>query len=237
MPPSKHVSPPFSEHVSHVEAYSLLQWLPHLSLTSSHASPHLFVSDCHTSFSKNILIYFIMYLSVLGLSCSIWDLVSWPGIEPEPPDLGTLSLSPCTTREAPVLCLVAQSCLTLCDSMDCSPPGSYVHGDSPGKNTGMGCHALLQGIFPIQRSNLHLLHLLHWQAGSLPSDPSGKLKNTGMGSLSLLQGNFPTQESNHGLPHCWWILYQLSYSGSPEKPLPHLFIHKYASPLSSWWWI
>ena len=39
------------------------------------------------------------------------------------------------------VCLVAQSCLTLCNSMDCSPPGSSVHGDSPGKNTGVGCHA------------------------------------------------------------------------------------------------
>ena len=42
------------------------------------------------------------------------------------------------------LCLVAQSCPTLCDTLDCSPPGSSVHGDSPGKNTGVGCHALLQ---------------------------------------------------------------------------------------------
>ena len=41
------------------------------------------------------------------------------------------------------LCLVVQSCLTLCD-MDCSPPGSSFHGDSPGKNTGVGCHFLLQ---------------------------------------------------------------------------------------------
>ena len=40
-----------------------------------------------------------------------------------------------------VLCLVAQSCLTLCDPVDCSPPGSSVQGDSPGKNTGVGCHA------------------------------------------------------------------------------------------------
>ena len=39
-----------------------------------------------------------------------------------------------------VLSLVAQSCLTLCNRMDCSPPGSSVHGDSPGKNTGVGCH-------------------------------------------------------------------------------------------------
>ena len=36
-----------------------------------------------------------------------------------------------------------------------------------GKDTGMGCHYLLQGIFPTQGSNLCLLHLLHWQAGSL----------------------------------------------------------------------
>ena len=33
----------------------------------------------------------------------------------------------------------------------------------PGKNTGVGCHALLQGIFLIQGLNQHLLHLLHWQ--------------------------------------------------------------------------
>ena len=43
------------------------------------------------------------------------------------------------------MCLVAQSCPTLCDPVDCSPPGSSGHGDSPGKNTGVGCHALLQG--------------------------------------------------------------------------------------------
>jgi len=42
--------------------------------------------------------------------------------------------------------------------MDCSPPGSSVHGDSPGKNTGVGCHALLQGIFPTQGWNPGLLH-------------------------------------------------------------------------------
>ena len=42
--------------------------------------------------------------------------------------------------------------------MDCSPPGSSVHGDSPGKNTGLGCHAFLQGIFLAQESNRGLLH-------------------------------------------------------------------------------
>ena len=65
-----------------------------------------------------------------------------------------------------VLCLVAQSCPALCNPMDCS------HGDSPGKNTGVGSHALLQGIFL-------------------------------------------AQESNWGLLHCRQILYQLSYQRSP----------------------
>ena len=40
--------------------------------------------------------------------------------------------------------------------------------DSPGKNPGVCCHCFLQGIFPTQGSNLRLLHLLHWQANSLP---------------------------------------------------------------------
>ena len=54
--------------------------------------------------------------------------------------------------------MLSGSCLTLCSPMDCSPPGSSVQGDSPGKNTGVGCHALLQGIFPTQGSNPGLLH-------------------------------------------------------------------------------
>ena len=57
-----------------------------------------------------------------------------------------------------MLCLVTQSSLTLCGAMDCSQPGFSLHGDSPGKNTGVGCHALLKGIFPIQGSNPGLLH-------------------------------------------------------------------------------
>ena len=49
-----------------------------------------------------------------------------------------------------------QSCLTLFNPIDCSPPGSSVHGDSPGKNTGVGCHVLLQRIFPTQGLNMRL---------------------------------------------------------------------------------
>ena len=57
-----------------------------------------------------------------------------------------------------VLCLVAQLYPTLCDPMDCSPPGSSVHGVSPGKNTGVSGHALIQRIFLTQALNLGLLH-------------------------------------------------------------------------------
>ena len=54
------------------------------------------------------------------------------------------------------VCLVVRLCPTLCDPMDYSLPGSFVHGDSPGMNVGF--HALLQGIFPTQGSNPGLLH-------------------------------------------------------------------------------
>ena len=56
------------------------------------------------------------------------------------------------------VCLAAQSCPTLCDPVDCSPSGLSVHGDPPGKNTEVGCHALLRGIFPTQGSNPGPLH-------------------------------------------------------------------------------
>ena len=114
-------------------------------------------------------------------------------------------------RSACCCCLVAKLCPTLYNSIDCSLPGSSVHGDSPGKNTGVGCHALLQGIFPTQGSNPGLLdcrqilyHLSH----------QGSSKNTGVGGHSFLQRIFPTQGSNVGLPHCRQILYCLSHQGS-----------------------
>ena len=73
-----------------------------------------------------------------------------------------------------VVCPVLQFCPTLCDSIDCIPQscGCIVHRkslwtplcpwDFPGKNTGVGCYFLLQGIFLTQGSNLHPLYLLHW---------------------------------------------------------------------------
>ena len=66
-----------------------------------------------------------------------------------------------------------QSYLTVWFPMDYILPGSLSR-DSQGKSTGVGCHAFLQGIFPTQGLNRHLLHLLHWQVGSLPLAPPGK---------------------------------------------------------------
>ena len=87
-----------------------------------------------------------------------------PGVEPETlmsPALAGGFFTISDTSEAPLinymLCLVAQPCLTLCDTMDCRLPSSSVLGVSPGKNIGVGFHAL-QGIFATQGSNPSLLH-------------------------------------------------------------------------------
>ena len=61
---------------------------------------------------------------------------------------------------------------SFCNPMDCSR--LLCPWDFPGKNTGGGCHFLLQGIFPTQASNPHLLCLLHWLADYLPLVPPRK---------------------------------------------------------------
>ena len=68
--------------------------------------------------------------------------------------------------------LAAQSCPTLLQAHGLWPARILCPWDSPGKNTGVGYHALHQGIFLAQGSNQHLLGLLYWQANSPPSEPS-----------------------------------------------------------------
>ena len=87
-----------------------------------------------------------------------------------------------------------QLCPTLCNPLDCSPPGSSVHRILQAR-TRVGCHALLQGIFPTQGLNLCLLYRLHLQMGSLTLATPGKswaslthLKN---GSFSYKFMSFP----------------------------------------------
>ena len=69
---------------------------------------------------------------------------------------------------------------------------------------------------------------------SLPSDLPGKPKNIGVGSLSVFQGIFPTQELNRDLLHCRWILYQLSYQGSPIIHT-YMYPHRYGAPQVAQW--
>ena len=91
-----------------------------------------------------------------------------------------------------------QLCLTLWDPMDGSPPGSSVHGDPPGKNTGVGFHALLQGIFLTQGLNPCLLCLLHWQVGSFPLALHGNLME-----YNLLKKEKEKAESLCYTTDCW----------------------------------
>ena len=81
---------------------------------------------------------------------------------------------------------VAQACRTLSDPMDCSLPGSSVHGIFQARVLEWVAIAFLHGLYS-------------------PWNSPGQ--NTGVGSLSLLQGIFRTQGSNPGLPHCRQILY------------------------------
>ena len=62
------------------------------------------------------------------------------------------------------MCMHAQSCLTLCDTMDCSLSGSSVDGISQARILEWVANSFSGRIFPTQGSNLCLLHLLHWQA-------------------------------------------------------------------------
>ena len=69
--------------------------------------------------------------------------------------------------------------------MDCKPVRILCPGNFPGKNPGVGCHFLLQGIFPTQGSNPHLLCVLHWQADSLPLSHLGSPYTAPGGHLIL----------------------------------------------------
>ena len=109
-------------------------------------------------------------------------------------------------------CLITKSCLTLLQPHGLL--GFLCPWDFPGKNTGVGCHFLFQGIFPTQGLHLGLLHLLHWQVDSFPLSHLGNSfrncnlmdftlcpwnspgSNSGVGCHSLFQGIFLTQGLN-----------------------------------------
>ena len=72
--------------------------------------------------------------------------------------------------------------------MDCSPPRSSFHGDFPGESTGVGCHALLQGIFPAQESNLCLISTA-LAAGFFTTSATWEAHRTSYYGLKLTLGN------------------------------------------------
>ena len=95
--------------------------------------------------------------------------------------------------------------------MDCSPPDSSVHGISQARIHGVGCHFLLQGIFPTQELNPCLLHLLHWQADSLslmpPSQYQWKFCRATKLQFSLKQGEVMWLGSTYGTwQHNFWVM-------------------------------
>ena len=102
---------------------------------------------------------------------------------------------------------------TLCNPMGCSPPGSSILGDSPGKNTEVGYRALLQGISPPRDRTQSLNGLLHWQVGSLSLAPPGKPTFTYESSIhtcsSLCGIKFPSKD----IEFHWVLLSQAAWQG------------------------
>ena len=101
--------------------------------------------------------------------------------------------------ESGVKVLATQSCLTLCNPMDCSWPCFSIHGIFPGNDTGVGCHFLLQGNFLTQGLNPGLLHcrqtlhcLSHW------GNPE-----SGYRKIDLLKLMEPVVELGSGLQGLW----------------------------------
>ena len=108
--------------------------------------------------------------------------------------------------------------------MDCSSPGSSVHGDSPGKNTGMDCHAFLLGDLPNPKGIEPRSPAL--QMDSLPSEPPGKSKNTGVDSQSLLQGILGHAYLPKSLPTTLFLRTTISkYHGKDRNWIFILWLH------------
>ena len=119
-----------------------------------------------------------------------------------------------------MLMLVTQSCPTLCDPRDCSQSSSSVHRDSPGKNTGVDCHVLLQGIFPTQGSNPGLLHcrqilyslnhqgspwILEWVASPFSRGSSWPRNRTRVSCIAVgFFTSWATREARQHLPNIKW---------------------------------
>ena len=112
------------------------------------------------------------------------------------------------------LCSAAKSCLTLCNPMDYSLPGSFVCGDSPGKNTGVGCHVLLQ----VQFSSVHSLSRVRlfatpWTAARQAPLSVGILQARILKWVAMPSSRASSQPRDRTQVSCIdkWILYHLSH--------------------------
>ena len=107
--------------------------------------------------------------------------------------------SSCCRKTCKHACSVPQLYRTLSNNpMDCSPSGSSVRGDSPGENIRVGCHSLLQRVVSTRGSNLHLLHLLHWQVYSLPLSHLGNPKHVRRGCKTTIRFIIEIQTQCYG---------------------------------------
>ena len=143
----------------------------------------------------------------------------------------TLKISPPNFLHIPTCCLifmlflpkhssffispnVTQSCLTLCDPMDYSPPGSSLHEFLQARNTAVGTYFILQGIFRIQGSNPGLLHYRQTLYLALSQHQSQSLKAVGDMILFIwyswqdktLGTALPLAEGRgSGVARNWWV--------------------------------
>ena len=97
---------------------------------------------------------------------------------------------------------VAQLCPTLRDAMDCSLPGSSIHGIFPGKSTGVGCHCLLHGIWSRERFIAGLCKKTGGSCPKKPLDPEALaklfLKPSEKGGLQRVVSGLPYQSLGSG---------------------------------------
>ena len=152
------------------------------------------------------------------------------------------------------MCFSRSVMFNSCDPMDCSPPGSSVHGIFQTRILEWVDISFSRGSPPPHRSNLHLLHCT-WsptlQADSLPQASRKALintimlvfnslrscptLNTGVGCHSLLQGIFPIQGLNLGLLHLLHHRQILYCWVTREAPINTIFCHKQITFELPWW--
>ena len=129
-----------------------------------------------------------------------------------------------------MLRLVTQSCPNLCNRMAHSPPGSSVHGKSPGKNTGVGSHFLLQGIFPTQGSNLFDHPLNHQES---PHTYEHIYVLMLFFSYSVMSHSLWPHGLQHGRLPCSWPSPRACSNSCPSGWWCHPTISSYVIPFSS----